>query len=63
MNILLRASENVSHLDDLVLHQMLGKEVVDVQPTDERGGNYVVITVIHQSHLALEITENNQHTA
>jgi len=28
-----------------------------LQPTNERCGSYVIITVIHQCHLALEITD------
>ena len=39
-----------------MFHQIL-VGVGDLQPTDERDGSYVVITVIHQSYLALEITD------
>ena len=28
----------------------------DLHPIDERSGNYVIIVVIHQSYLALKIT-------
>ena len=55
LNILLGLSENVSHLGDLVFHQLFVEGVGDLQPTNERG--HVVIAVIHQSHLALKITD------
>ena len=35
MNILLDSEENVSHLGDFVLHQVLVKRVGNLQPTDE----------------------------
>ena len=39
-----------------MLHQVfIG--VGNLQPTDERSGNYVVIAVIHQCHLTLKITD------
>jgi len=57
LNILLSVSEDVPHLGDLVFHQMLVEGRGDLHHTDERGGNHVVIAVIHQSHLALEITD------
>ena len=57
LNIFLGASEDVPHLGDLVFHQMLIKEVGDLQPTDEHGNSHTVITVIYQSYLALKITD------
>jgi len=39
-----------------MLHQVF-VGVRDLQPTDERSGNHVVIAVIHQSHLALKIID------
>ena len=36
---------------------MFVEEVRDLHPTNERGGNHVVIAIIYQSHLALEITD------
>ena len=49
--------EDISHLGDLMFHQMLVEGVSDLHPTDERGGTHIVIAVIHQNHLALEITD------
>ena len=57
LNILLDASEDIPHLDDLMFHKMFVEGVGDLHPTYERNDNYVIIAVIHQSHLALKITD------
>ena len=57
LNILLGASEDVSHIGDLVFHQVLVDRIDDLQPTSERDGSHIVITVIHQSHLVMKITD------
>ena len=54
LDVLLGPKENILHLGDFVLHQMFVERVGDLQPTD---GSHVVIAVIHQSHLALKITD------
>jgi len=36
---------------------MFVKGVGDLQPTDEYSDNHIIIAVIHQGHLALEITD------
>ena len=51
MHVLLRLDKNVSHLGDIVLHQMLVKRVGDLQPTDECSGGYVFTAVVNQSWL------------
>ena len=53
--ILLSASVDVSHLGDLLFHQML-VGVCDLQLIDKRDGRHIVIAVIHQS-LAQEIAD------
>ena len=40
-----------------MLHQVFVEGVRDLQPTDERSDSHIVIAVIHQSYLALEITD------
>jgi len=40
-----------------VFHQMFLEIVGDLQPTDEHDDSHAVIAIIHQSHLALEITD------
>ena len=55
LDILLGAGEDGPHLGDLVFHQMFVEGVGDLHPTDERDDNHFAITVIHHSHLALEI--------
>ena len=57
LNILLGASEDVSHIGDLVFHQVLVDRIDDLQPTSERDGSHIVIIVIHQSHLVMKITD------
>jgi len=57
LHVLLRPDENVPHLGDIVLHQMLVEQVGDLQPTGECSGGYVFIAVMYQSHLALEIVD------
>jgi len=57
MHVLLRLDKNVSHLGDIVLHQMLVERVDDLQPTDEYSGVYVFIAVVYQSHLAMKIID------
>ena len=54
--VLLSLRENVPHLDNFMLHQVFVEGIGELQPTDERIGSHVVIAVIHQGHLALEIT-------
>ena len=46
LTILLDASENVPHLDDLMFHQMFVKRVRDLQSIDEHDGSDVIIVVI-----------------
>jgi len=48
--------EDIPHPSDFMLHQVFVKRVEDLQSTDECSGNHIVVTVIHQGHLALEIT-------
>jgi len=54
--VLLSLREDVPHPSDFMLHQVFVKKMRDLQPTDERSDNHVVIEVIHQGHLALKIT-------
>ena len=49
LDVLLSAGEDVSHFGDFVLHQVL-VGVCDLQLTDERRSNHVVVAVIHQDH-------------
>jgi len=56
-NILLGMSEDVPQLGDLMFHQILVEGVGDLQPTDKQGGSYIIIAVIHQSHLTLKIID------
>jgi len=53
MHVLLRPNENVPHLGDIVLHQMLVQG--DLQPIDECSGDYILIAVVYQSNLTLKI--------
>jgi len=40
-----------------MLHQVFVKGVRDLQPPDGRNTNHIVVVVIHQGHIALEITD------
>jgi len=55
LNVLLYTGEDVPHLSDFILYQVLVR-VGDLQPSDKHCGSQVVITVIHQDHQALKIT-------
>jgi len=55
--VFLSSREDVPHPGNCVLHQVFVERVRELQPNDERCGSYVVIIVIHQGHLALEITD------
>jgi len=57
LHVLLRLDKNISHLGDIVLHQMLVEQVDDLQPTDEYSGGYVFIAIVYQSHLAMKIID------
>ena len=57
LNVFLSSKEVVPHLGDFMLHQVLVEEVGDLQSTDECCGSHIVVTVIDQSHLALEKTD------
>ena len=53
--VLLSPIEDFSYPGDFMLHQVfIG--VGDLQPTDERSSNHIVIAVIHQGYFALELT-------
>jgi len=47
LHVLLHPDENVLHLGDIVLHQMLVEQVCDLQFTDECSGDCVFIVVVH----------------
>ena len=57
LHVFLHPDENVPHLGDIVLHQMLVKRVGNLQPTDECSGEYIFIVVVHRSHLLMEIVD------
>ena len=46
LHVLLRPDENVPHLRDIILHQMLVERVGDLQPANKCSGGYVYITVV-----------------
>jgi len=50
LDVLLNLKEDVPHLGDFVLHQMLVKGVGDLQPTEEHCRRSVFNTVIYHSH-------------
>jgi len=49
LDVLLDVEEDVPHLGNFVLHQVLVEGVDNLHPTNERRGSHVVIVVIHQS--------------
>ena len=49
--------QDVLHVSDIVLLQMLVKEVINLQPDNEHGCNNIVATVINHDHLILKITD------
>jgi len=57
LDIFLGPREDVPHLGDFILHQVLIEGEGDLQPTDECYGSHVIVAVTHQGHLALKITD------
>jgi len=51
--VFLSLREYVPHPGDFMRHQAFVEGVGDLQPTDERSGNHIVIAIIHLGHLAL----------
>ena len=55
--VFLSSREDVPHSGDFMLHQVFVEGLRDLQPTDKRNDSHVVIAIIHQRHLALEVTD------
>jgi len=47
LDVLLGPREDVPHLDDFILHQVLIERIGDLQPTNERHDSNIVVAVIH----------------
>ena len=51
------SDKDIPHLGDVVLHQMFIEWVGDLQPTDEGGNDYILVTVVYQGHLILDVVD------
>ena len=55
--VLLRIEKDISHLGDVILHQIFIEGDGNLQSTDEEVNDYVLITVVYQGHLALKVVD------
>ena len=52
-----RPDKDITHLNSVILHQMFVEGVDDLQPNDEDGSGYILVTIVYQGHLTLKIVD------